>query len=220
MRQLFAETMFREVLDQGTRVFVKSTISLKDALRALAHARMICASRMRFGNPRAYATSRTRMTTTEIAGSYRVFRKEALQLARRNGGSEFCRVELIPGGPRRVLLTKIVCEGERLWWIHTPPRNIGIILEYCEGLFSQALKAHTDRARLVAQVAELHWWLAHAAPFDRGSASITDALTKAIFIFQHVNPGCWLPEVAPDVKAFHTPRLEFVRTYKYLFETA
>lgn len=88
---------------------------------------------------------------------------------------------------------------------------------YMEGLYRKAKHPETGTEDTINAVAELHWWLAHGMPFNRGSAGITDALTKAIFYAKGIFPGRWRSDVSPDIKAFHTTLGQFVEQYRSLF---
>ncbi|MFA4874070.1 MAG: hypothetical protein WC956_02135 [bacterium] len=103
-----------------------------------------------------------------------------------------------------------LCMADRLWG--QPLRDL-----YLEGLYRRAKHPETSVEDTIKAVAQLHWWLAHAMPFNRGSAGITDTLTKAIFYSKGIFPGRWRDDVSPDIKAFHLTLAQFVEQYPSLF---
>lgn len=103
---------------------------------------------------------------------------------------------------------------------HAPPANIEPILTECQGLYTRALDPSTSLEDTVRTVGELHWWLAHAMPYERGSAAITDMLTKSIFLRRGIQVSAWQRGVVPDLDAFTMPRQAFVAAYQGMFREA
>jgi len=105
-------------------------------------------------------------------------------------------------------------------WVHTPGRNIAPIMAHVETLYQRAMNPNLPLEQTIETVAEIHWWLAHAMPYKRGSAAITDAFTKAIFECRGMDTGRWSRGVLPDLEAFVMPLDQFKARYSALLTRA
>lgn len=127
--------------------------------------------------------------------------------------------EIIPGTGEKVILTTIGQDVVgRLFWLHTSGENTAKVMKYVEELYQRTQKADLPQAELIATVAEIQWWISHAMPYVRGSAAISDALSKALLLQHGIRPGRWKVGIMPDIKAFHTPREQYIREYASYFE--
>lgn len=94
-------------------------------------------------------------------------------------------------------------------WVHVEADDAFIILKYCESLINNIIlfeiKNHDNMDRLTAEMGQLHWWLAHACPFERGSASISEAICMALFKL-HGFQVTW--NSMPDCEALIMPSME------------
>lgn len=107
-------------------------------------------------------------------------------------------------------------------WSHTEPEQISEILTYCQKLINELITLNIDihsvaeETNFNEKIGTLHWWLAHACPFNRGSAAITEAICKAIFQI-HGFKIDW--NLMPDCEALITPSVEdYARNYSSLFK--
>lgn len=127
--------------------------------------------------------------------------------------------------PRTAIeLTRFMNLFGALHWIHTIPDNIEEAVNHANVLFDKIMEIPkpTNKAEattLINKIGELHWWLAHACPFCRGSASISEMLVRALFVRFVFRMSRLKVNTAPDCIALITPDVEeFVRKYKYLFD--
>lgn len=88
---------------------------------------------------------------------------------------------------KEIALTSIELVDSQLAWVHCPNENIGAILGYVQQLIDSILQIPQTSDEfpvlLSRKLGEIHWWLAHATPFWRGSAAITGMIIKAIAQF-------------------------------------
>lgn len=63
--------------------------------------------------------------------------------------------------------------------MHTDPSNIPTILEHVDKLVKE-FKSLNDKDSLIKKAGEIEWWMAHAMPWRRGSASIAEMLIKSL----------------------------------------
>jgi len=125
----------------------------------------------------------------------------------------------IPGTDTSVVLTYYVPRSIRPGrFIHTEGSAIRPILQHVETLYKRALAPGASTAVVVRNVAEIHWWMAHAMPFRRGSASITDALTKAIYLAHGIEFGPYRAGIQPDIVAYTLSLPDFLSVYPKLFD--
>jgi Avirulence protein len=72
---------------------------------------------------------------------------------------------------------------------------------------------------LCEKIGVIHWWLAHAMPWERGSAAISDMFCKALLLSQGYQPSKWIAGIMPDCEALTTPNChEFAAKYLSFFE--
>jgi hypothetical protein len=97
-------------------------------------------------------------------------------------------------------------------WFHAEPYTFPAIAAKAEAAWRAARDADDPRA-VVEAVANLHWWGANMAPFERGSAATIDIIAKALLLEGGVQPGNWREGVGVDLEAFLQSREAFVRAY-------
>ena len=56
--------------------------------------------------------------------------------------------------------------------------------------------AFSNAKELCKEIARFHWLLAHISPFERGSASISEVLTDAFWLFHGISPNLYSPDIA------------------------
>ena len=126
------------------------------------------------------------------------------------------------GEPIPLTKTMVWPETGDFLWLHTPVESIPKILNHVETLYQNTMRLPAQPEHLnqtVEQVAQMHWLLAHAMPYLRGSAGIADMFTKAIFDAKGIHVSRWKEGLAPDLEALVTPLSEYIRQYASLFET-
>ena len=70
---------------------------------------------------------------------------------------------------------------------------------------------------LVKDIAEIHWLMAQAAPFERGSAAIAEMMAKIALLHHDLEFTAWKPGIMADIEAMRTPLEDFKSNYKNLF---
>lgn len=102
-------------------------------------------------------------------------------------------------------------------WLHTRAPYIYPVLEHLDKLISTLIAASydstnsNDRIKIIEATAKIHWWLAHACPFERGSASIAEIIVKGIMKHHNMNVS-W--DCFPDCKALIEPDVEvYIKNY-------
>lgn len=126
---------------------------------------------------------------------------------------------MLPGTSRRISLTRILDDQDSATLHHTLIGDSERIVHYVDNvLYKRLLEPGLDKALVIDTVAEMHWWMAHAMPYYRGSAAITDALTKVLLMKHEIIPGKWKTGVIPDLEAFVATREEYVNRYRSFFE--
>ncbi len=151
------------------------------------------------------------------------------------------QVEKLPTSRRNIELTATVFikskdpKDKEVKWviIHTAPENIKKVLSYVRTIFARLTdtKRKYTKTGLIRDVAEMHWWLINAMPCFRGTAGISDALTKAIFTLRGYGVSRWrssgkFPQIgvcpqigsSVDVVALTSGLKEFRSNYIRFFE--
>jgi Avirulence protein len=106
--------------------------------------------------------------------------------------------------------------------VHTDPAQIPKIFEEVDRLLGQvqSINATTPsgRERCLDLVAQMHWWLAHAMPSERGSAVQADIFVRGVMKAHGIAPPPWASGVSPDITAMTSTMEDFVVNYAQLFE--
>ena len=102
-------------------------------------------------------------------------------------------------------------------WIHTDAKLIPKILAHVEKLRGRILSARsaTDGEAVVAMLGESVWWLSHAMPYDRGSASIIEIYADSLLTAMGL-PGTLAKGV--DLLAFRMPMKAFIARFRDFIE--
>ena len=111
-----------------------------------------------------------------------------------------------------IVLTSYGLGKDGFAWIHAPYQNIDEILLHVNKLIKEILAPtlipNDHKELLIKNAAEIHWWLAHATPFQRGSAAISEWIIKAIFQYHGISIS-W--KTLPDCEALITPSVELFK---------
>jgi avirulence protein len=103
-------------------------------------------------------------------------------------------------------------------WIHPAGIRVEPLLRHAETLFDRAVDRDASPSEVIRAAAEMHWWLAHAMPFQRGSAAITDALVKAIYLSHGISFSPYRVGIQPDIAAFTLRLDDFLAVYPRFFD--
>lgn len=172
-------------------------IGFVDCLTYLASIRYQIA--LEFDDPfkEAFGTYRkTEILTTPFSLPYRPYLEQFLASSklgwkqeRTSCGVCYSMWRQVKG--EKICLTKLVLEPTSDRWVHTSPGYIEASLDEAKNLFSKAIAwcnspSSESLKELMEILGQLHWWLAHAAPFLRGSAAITKMMIGAILTFHGI----------------------------------
>lgn len=110
--------------------------------------------------------------------------------------------------------------NEVFLWHHTRPEYIPDMMAYIKNLYTKILKIKNDKVdEIIPKISEFQWLLCQTAPFRRGSAGITDVITKTLFEAKRIQISPWKQNIAPDLEAL-TQNLDNYRiNYPKLFQT-
>lgn len=130
-------------------------------------------------------------------------------------GVELTRTVVVRDKPLRTLFPLKTGHG----WEHTEPSAHHALLVHVEHLLAQLpSRADEGTASLIRAVGELHWWLAQATFFKRGSAAIGEIFCEALLRQFGLEVSAWCGHVAADVIALDTPdAATFAAAYPTLF---
>lgn len=132
---------------------------------------------------------------------------------------------------KSVQLTKTFynLENFEIHWQHTDAQNIQKVIDYSSKIYqnlnslrNELLKKNDKNLllnKINKKIAELHWYLANAIPYERGSAGIVDVLTKSIYESMYIQTSPWKKGLSPDMEAFVTPVNEFIEKYPSYFDS-
>lgn len=108
---------------------------------------------------------------------------------------------------------------EALIWLHTGSEHLPELLSHADSLYSKIKKDRSSNLNTtIDNIAELHWLLCQAAPFDRGSAGIADLITKSLFEAKRIQVSPWKKSIVPDLEALTTPLEIFKSRYASFFQ--
>jgi|GEM_PF-5456743 len=233
--QALYEKQFTETVDKATHMMKTTPIfsnTFNTCLAFIADQRHEMAKSAysgwnNFGLPRAGSL------TTPLNGAYEKYRdwfvkshKNEWEKIVERGGKVYYQITVFLNG--RDLPTKLTriengiigYHTPALIWFHTNPENIEIVLKKAKSLFEDLLKMkveHTDQGLeiIMKSVGELHWWLAQACPYQRGSAAIAKMMACAILKYHGIEPGGF-GEIEPDCMALIQGPIEFTEKYSQL----
>jgi avirulence protein len=101
---------------------------------------------------------------------------------------------------------------------HTDVDESQRVVAHAESLFSRIVSTSLPHADTVRSLGELHWWLANAAPDERGSAAKAELSVRSIAQSRSMDLPPFKKGVVPDLEAITTPRSEFTAKYPAMFD--
>ncbi len=104
--------------------------------------------------------------------------------------------------------------------VHSRPGPMKELLNEVIGpLFNHIMKSKNfTREELLASIAQLHWLLAHAMPFERGSAAIAENLIRSLLLVKLQCFPIYKEKIFPDLEALTNPDIaEFQSSYINMF---
>jgi hypothetical protein len=117
-------------------------------------------------------------------------------------------------GKALALTRHLISSDGTAFWIHTDSRHLPAIKRHVRGLMRRVLQPGVARSRaaLVRRLAEIHFWLANAALFKGGNATIVDLLVRTIARTHGLRLPRWRVE-EPEVEAFFLPLQRYQQWY-------
>jgi hypothetical protein len=172
---------------------------------------------------------------TKMVGPYEKYRDLFLKSDKQgwkfDPESLLYQLEFVPEGKETpIRLTSIEMDVDRssryetrpvTVWYHTPQENIADVLKEAERIFNKLpdpkTVAHTNAGLEVVMeaVGELHWWLAQACPYERGSAAIAKMMACAVLRHYGIEAGGF-GSTEPDCMALIQFPDEFIENYSKL----
>ncbi len=222
-----ADSLFREQFWKATerisaRLKSDPHFRFRSALSALAALRGQAASAMSTTDTDPFGIWRTfdprYSETSRMTEKYAFGQETAAALI----GDDYAPPPMevrIPGQAEPVMLTHYMPKGHLPGrWVHPPGTQTEPILRHAEHLFDRAVDRNASPSEVIRAAAEMHWWLAHAMPFQRGSAAITDALVKAIYLSHDIPFSPYRVGIQPDIAAFTLRLDDYLSVYPRFFD--
>lgn len=98
------------------------------------------------------------------------------------------------------------------FWVPDHP-----VFKHVSNLFEEIVKmddASLDPQDITNKIAEFHWLMANIMPFDRGTASILEVFTDALWLLHGFIPQLKVKDgKSADLDAIFSPKIEFQKTY-------
>nr|WP_052321707.1 hypothetical protein [Ralstonia sp. A12] len=111
-------------------------------------------------------------------------------------------------------------DGHAAMMKHVDSRHIATTLNHVERLFGALLHAALGTEVLMPKLGEIHWWLVHAMPDERGSSAKAELSVRAVAAAHGVELPPFRRGVVPDLEAFAVDRSRFSANYARWFESA
>jgi len=170
--------------------------------------------------------NRTGLLSTEVVGRYRGYFDRAADMVLKGytkaDNRGLCHVRNAEFNDKLELTTSCFnIDDYVITWEHTPAKNIPELMNHVSGLYENTAKTNLAEKsknsntldKINKNIAEIHWYFAHAVPFVRGSAGICDILCKGLYEALNIELSPWKKGVSPDLEAFVTPLETFKENY-------
>jgi avirulence protein len=100
---------------------------------------------------------------------------------------------------------------------YTPVPESQRIMDHAETLYRRATDPGVKPPQALATIAELHWWLSHGMPDQRGSAAKAELSVRAIAQARGIDLPPLRHGIVLDLEAMTTLRADFVKNYVSYF---
>lgn len=106
--------------------------------------------------------------------------------------------------------------------VHPSPADAQLMRDHAITLFQSVMNAtypnsDTGLQAALNSIAEIHWWLAQATPYQRGSASIAEFVAKVAMVHHNIDFSGWQSDVLADVEAMIASKEHYQSHYSELF---
>jgi len=91
------------------------------------------------------------------------------------------------------------------------------IMDHAETLYKRALDPAATKPQALETIAELHWWMSHGMPDQRGSAAKTELSVRSIAQARGIDLPPLQHGIVLDLEAMTTSRADFVKNYASYF---
>jgi hypothetical protein len=208
------QAKFKIVVDSATVLIAKNK-SFSDCLAYIAHQR----HQMAGYSTNLFGVSRIEEAGTGLFDRYQKY-LEMFLCTSKSGWEKVWT----PSGATYIIkheslmLTTIWLSDSSARWYHTPPENIGPALEKAQHLYDRlSIQTSKPLEELMKDIAELHWWIAQACPYARGSAAIAKMMVGAILKHHGYEAGGF-GDIEPDCMALIQNLEEFKAGYLKLMQ--
>jgi hypothetical protein len=106
------------------------------------------------------------------------------------------------------------------WMIHTKPEQLPRVMDHVDDLLNKSAQLDPASREFRDTVAEMHWFLAQAAPSARGSAAQADAFVRSVMESRGIRVPAWQQGIVPDLEAIFSRQEDFIRRYGDMFDGA
>jgi avirulence protein len=109
-------------------------------------------------------------------------------------------------------------------WLHTAADEATTLADKIEAIKARidALQAKaldaTAADDIIAKIAEIHWLLAQAMPWERGAASIAEVYTDALKLSKGIKLIKVFDKFKPDIAAFLMTLTEFISAHREAYK--
>jgi hypothetical protein len=100
---------------------------------------------------------------------------------------------------------------------HTVASRVSTIMAEVDRLRDGLSSLASDEEK-ISRLGEIHWWLSHAMPDNRGSAAKSELTVRALALSEGLSLPPFRQGVVPDLESFVTSQEDFRNNYGSLFE--
>lgn len=91
-------------------------------------------------------------------------------------------------------------------------------MSHAESLYNRAVDPSIPNDEALTTMGELHWWVTHAMPDDRGSAAKAELAIRSIAQSRGMDLPPYSKGFVPDLEAMTSSRSDFTSTYPSRFD--
>jgi len=241
--QQFYDEEFRKTVIGGI-LLIKQGIPFESLMQFFAEKRKRIACLANHTDSEFFGLWRTSISSsqTPLAGRYEKYLHKVKQkiLQGQIDGFAYARISkegakeevqaqftgIIDG--ENILLTKIAKGDSGNDWIHTECAQRDKIIEYVTRLYEEIVNTQiisqedleflSYKQEIAKKIIAIHWWMAHATPYWRGSAAITEMLIRSLLSYHHIHTTPWKIGAIADCEALTSSLISFIEQYADLME--